>query len=181
LFNSIMVTGQGKRAEGERDGCLPQGIRREPGTYALIMRAQSQVCVQVGKWGALNVTPGCYIYVGSAFGPGGVAARVGRHCRETASRYGKRLRWHIDYLRHVTRPEEVWCAYGGRELEHQWAQAFSRLDEIASVSGFGCSDCRCDSHLFFSLRKPAPRNFSVFARTQLDIFPIQAVAMMHDR
>jgi len=118
----------------------------------------------------MNVTPGYYIYVGSAFGPGGVSARVRRHCRDT-----KRLRWHIDYLRAVTTPLQAWCGYGCKDLEHHWANIFSCMSDVSSVPGFGCSDCRCESHLFAFRGRPDPQRFSIFAGMQPQIWPLQPV------
>ena len=46
-----------------------------PGTYALMLQADRRQTVQVGRLGQLAVEPGCYVYVGSALGPGGVRAR----------------------------------------------------------------------------------------------------------
>jgi len=74
-----------------------------PGTYALILRADRPAHIHVGRLGAMNVAPGFYVYVGSAFGPGGLAARLARH-----RAVEKRLRWHIDYIRAATQLEEVW-------------------------------------------------------------------------
>ena len=35
--------------------------------------------VPIGKLGVLHMLPGIYVYVGSALGPGGLAARIERH------------------------------------------------------------------------------------------------------
>ena len=129
-------------------------MRSESGTYALILRGDSRARVQVGRWGTLGVQPGYWIYVGSAFGPGGVNARVLRHCREA-----KAKRWHIDYLRDVTAPVGAWCGYGSRDLEHRWAHALAGLRGLTSVPGFGCSDCACESHLFRCSDRPALNRF----------------------
>lgn len=72
--------------------------------------------IVVGKLGVLEAQPGYYVYVGSAFGPGGVAARVGRHFRRE-----KTLRWHMDYLREVAQIEEVWYATEKAHWECRWA------------------------------------------------------------
>jgi len=73
------------------------------GTYALILSCLAEQTVQIGKLGPLSLHPGWYVYVGSAFGPGGLAARLARH-----RAVEKRLRWHIDYIRAATQLEEVW-------------------------------------------------------------------------
>jgi Uri superfamily endonuclease len=129
-------------------------MESKPGTYALILRSDSSACAQIGCWGRLNVRPGYYNYVGSAFGPGGVFARVSRHCRDSKSRY-----WHIDYLREFATLASVWYSYAPVHLEHRWAQVLAGLDGIEAVKGFGCSDCNCDTHLIFAAREPRVATF----------------------
>ncbi|MGD9280552.1 MAG: DUF123 domain-containing protein, partial [Desulfobacterales bacterium] len=93
--------------------------------------------------------PGFYVYVGSAFGPGGLKARIAHHMK-----ISKTPHWHMDYLRPVLTLKEIWFTYDSCRREHQWAGvlAGSRSGTIP-FSGFGASDCRCNSHLaFFDLR-----------------------------
>jgi Uri superfamily endonuclease len=130
-------------------------MKPNPGSYVLVLRSRTSSNTQIGRWGRLDIQPGYYIYVGSAFGPGGVLARVSRHCRENKSK-----RWHIDYLREWVSPFSVWCSYDSVHLEHRWAQALAKLPELTSIKGFGCSDCNCESHLFFTTRKPVLRTFT---------------------
>jgi Uri superfamily endonuclease len=118
-------------------------MRPDPGTYAIVLRSDSNSEVQVGRWGRLGIDARYYVYIGSAFGPGGVRARVGRHLRK-----GKKKRWHIDYLREQATPVCVWCSYAPSNREHEWAKAMASMPETTCVKGFGCSDCRCDTHLF---------------------------------
>ena len=54
------------------------GIKPDPGTYVLVLRSDKNQTVQVGRWGLLNIHPGYYLYVGSAFGAGGVRAQAMR-------------------------------------------------------------------------------------------------------
>ena len=95
----------------------------------------------------LHIDCGYYLYVGSAFGPGGVLSRVARHCREEKSK-----RWHIDYLREHVSLDVVWYLHGREHLEHDWANALESIAETELINGFGCSDCRCASHLFYVAR-----------------------------
>lgn len=125
-------------------------MEEKPGTYALVLRSQTTDSIAVGRWGRLAVRPGYYIYVGSAFGPGGLSARVSRHCRGSESK-----RWHIDYLRAVTGPVSVCYSQDPVQREHDWAQALARMPELAPIGGFGCSDCKCAAHLFFTAQKSA--------------------------
>lgn len=130
-------------------------MNSSPGTYVLVIRSEGTLCIRAGRWGCLDVRPGHYLYVGSAFGPGGVKARVSRHCRTT-----KRKHWHIDFLREVTEVESVWYSHAALRLEHDWAYALAGLPGVEPISGFGCTDCRCESHLFFSEDTPQSTVFA---------------------
>lgn len=126
-----------------------------PGTYVLVLRSAVRRSVDVGRLGSLIVEPGYYAYVGSALGPGGLRARLGRHLRGRG-----RARWHIDYLRAHTEPVEAWYCRGPMRREHRWSGALlASLGVVIPLSGFGASDCRCESHLFFFARRPALRDF----------------------
>lgn len=126
-----------------------------PGTYALLLQSHSTETIQVGRWGKLDLQPGYYLYVGSAFGPGGVQARVSRHLRTDV-----RVHWHIDHLRKHVTPREVWVDYATKHLEHEWAGIFFDSSEMTAFRGIGCSDCTCYSHLFYTPNKPDINRFS---------------------
>ena len=137
-------------------------MNSKPGTYALVLRSDASTWTRIGRWGRLNVRPGYYIYVGSALGPGGVLARVSRHCREPKSKH-----WHIDYLREFTILASVWYSHSPIRLEHCWAEAVAKLNETELVKGFGCSDCRCESHLFYSASEPKLTSFAAAVRSSV--------------
>lgn len=124
-------------------------MKTEPGTYVLILRSRVKATTQVGRWGSINLEPGYYLYVGSAFGPGGVHARVSRHCRRTKPNH-----WHIDYLRKFLSPVGVWYSHEPQHLEHRWAQVLYEVSDMSAIKGFGCSDCKCFSHLFQTSTTP---------------------------
>ncbi len=130
-------------------------MKSEPGTYALILKNNSTITAQIGRYGKMNFRPGYYLYVGSAFGPGGVKARVCRHFRRI-----KRKHWHIDYLREFMEPLCVWHTHDTKRLEHQWANLLGDTAGVFPVPGFGCSDCKCASHLFHTSQTP---NVHLFA------------------
>jgi len=126
-----------------------------PGTYALIMRGFSKRRVEIGKLGWLNTRPGYYVYVGSAFGPGGLKARIAHHLKVS-----ERPHWHIDYLRPLMDPAEIWFTQASRSCEHQWAGVLAGIsDATIPLSGFGASDCGCESHLIFFSSRPTGIGF----------------------
>jgi Uri superfamily endonuclease len=103
----------------------------------------------VGALGRLALQPGFYVYVGSAFGPGGLAALLAHHLRPARTPH-----WHIDYLRRHAEPREVWFVEGVRR-EHAWAGALATLrSATAPLARFGATDCACHTHLLFFPRQP---------------------------
>ncbi len=124
-----------------------------PGTYALVLFSPVERVLDVGRLGPVLVPQGFLAYVGSAFGPGGVSARVSHHRRPTARPY-----WHIDYLRETIRLEEVWYSYDPDRPEHAWARALAlQRGATCPVRRFGASDCRCPSHLLHFAARPSRR------------------------
>lgn len=138
-------------------------IQPGPGTYALFLVCVSVHKIQVGRLGPLVTKPGHYAYIGSAFGPGGISARVGCHCRLAYRRH-----WHIDYLQQITRPESCWYTHDPIRREHEWAAAVVALPQATiPLAGFGCSDCRCRSHLFWFPSLPCCRSVREILGTKL--------------
>lgn len=121
-----------------------------PGTYLLVLRLSRPSCIRVGALGPIGFQPGLYLYLGSALGPGGLAARLRRHCEG-----GGRRHWHLDYLRTSAEPVMLGWQTGQRRLECTWARRLARAPESGpGISGFGASDCRCATHLVgFSLAR----------------------------
>jgi Uri superfamily endonuclease len=102
--------------------------------------------VAVGRLGEFLFPAGWYLYVGSARGPGGLAARVRRHWRKGGD--GKRLHWHVDHVREVVAWAGAWTKSSGERLECDWAARLGALDGARAVAaGLGASDCQCAAHL----------------------------------
>ncbi len=142
----------------ERPGIHHQRFSRMrplPGTYALVLAANRKRRLEIGKLGTLNVRPGFYVYVGSAFGPGGLKARI-RHHRNSSSR----PHWHIDYLSEYLPPAEVWYTHDSTHREHHWSEIIGHAGGVSvPLPGFGSSDCHCRSHLYFFSSRPTGNYF----------------------
>lgn len=129
--------------------------RGAPGTYILVLLLAQPTRAVVGALGALDLKSGYYLYVGSALN--GLAGRLRRHSRTDS----KHLYWHIDYLRAHATLVEVWWTLSTERLECDWAAALRRLPgEPEPVAGFGASDCRCSSHLFYLVDRPSCNDFA---------------------
>ncbi len=132
----------------------PDALPTLPGAYWLVLTLPHPARLRVGRLGEALFPRGFYLYTGSAHGPGGVRARLGRHLRGSPHR-----RWHIDFLRAVAAPLAWgWTTAPDPALpwECRWAQALAASPgAFIPLAGFGASDCRahCPAHLvgFLSL------------------------------
>ena len=102
--------------------------------------------IKVGKLGKIKFDNGHYVYVGSAMNS--LEARLNRHLSDA-----KKTHWHVDYL--LKKAEITDIIYNeGRKVECELSQYISANTDC--IKGFGCSDCDCESHLyFFKNRKEA--------------------------
>lgn len=125
------------------------------GIYVLYLELESSRRITVGKLGTVQFEAGHYAYVGSAFGPGGLAARLAHHLRRTASPH-----WHMDFLRPHGRVRKIWQARTATVCEHQWVRALMQIHGATlPARGFGSSDCGCRSHLIRLIRRPRRKTF----------------------
>jgi len=126
-----------------------------PGSYCLLLEPVTPgTRVAVGAIGKLDVQRRLYVYLGSARGPGGLAARLGHHLGLSSAAH-----WHMDYLRRHCRVRGSWVRSGRRNFEHLWSQRISALPQAEMpLPGFGASDCGCTAHLV-----SLPARFSIRA------------------
>ena len=129
-------------------------LTTEPGAYLLIIDLDAKLSLDVPKGASATLPPGRYGYCGSAYGPGGIRARVARHLKPV-----KTMRWHIDRLTASGRVVAVQAEPGGDECAVM--DSLRALPGVAiPISGFGSSDCRrCPAHL-----ASLPPNFSLSDR-----------------
>ena len=108
----------------------------EPGSYLLLLETRRAQHITIGKLGRFHFPKGYYCYTGSAMGPGGLAARLGRHKRLS----NKTKRWHIDYLRSHSRYVGAWFEPGiNRECEFAAALQDAAANADRGLAGFpGC-------------------------------------------
>lgn len=113
------------------------------GTYVLLARLDKDREIGIGSLGSIKFRKGFYAYVGS--GQGSLEKRVGRHFSAEKKRH-----WHIDYFLEKAGIEKAIFWESGRE-ECELAERMA--ERFGSVRKFGCSDCGCGSHLFYSGRR----------------------------
>lgn len=141
------------------------------GTYAFVFSCAVRIEARIGALGTLRLAPGWYIYTGSAFGRGGLRARLNHHLTSTAAPH-----WHLDYLRPFLTPRQAWYTATPPPCEHAWAAACLALPgaEIP-LPRFGASDCACPAHLFAYPQQPS---FALFASRMLAQNPAQPLAVV---
>jgi Uri superfamily endonuclease len=131
------------------------------GTYVLIISMPKSMRITVGKLGTIYFKRGYYTYVGSAFGSGGLEARVGRHLSSS-----KKIHWHIDYLLQKSKVIEVVST--SKKCESYVANRLGKLGE--PVVGFGSTDTGDVSHLIYFRRNPSKIVFNVVPTQDKKIF-----------
>jgi len=97
--------------------------------------------IRVGALGELDFKAGYYAYTGSALNS--LESRISRHISDK-----KKIFWHVDYLLKFGNIVSVWSVESDKRLECNTGVRYASI--TASVKGFGSSDCKCRSHLFFS-------------------------------
>jgi Uri superfamily endonuclease len=124
--------------------CSRRAADNAKGSYILLIKLPEETTIAAGRLGPVLFRRGHYAYVGSALG--GLKQRLDRHLRAE-----KKLHWHIDYLLEKARIDGIVTCETDERTECAIANALS--EQFESVPGFGSSDCRCHSHLFFSNTK----------------------------
>jgi len=110
-----------------------------PGAYVVAIAIAAPLTVRLGGGLSARLRPGRYLYCGSAYGPGGLQARLARHFRKDKS-----IRWHVDQLTTAGEVRGAWAVALGNECE-----LVERLRFLpVPIDGFGATDCtHCRSHL----------------------------------
>jgi Uri superfamily endonuclease len=120
---------------------------KQRGVYILSLFLSEKKEIEIGKIGIHEFNPGFYYYIGSAWNKGGIASRLSHHINISTKPH-----WHIDYLRKKSSLNKIYFVAGLRELEHSFADSLSKF-LITPIKHFGSSDCKCQSHLFYSKKE----------------------------
>jgi Uri superfamily endonuclease len=127
-----------------------------------VFRLTEPHTLTAGRLGAFDLSPGVYVYVGSALGPGGLRARVARHLRAE-----KRPHWHVDALTTIAPVVGVWWTVSPVRMECEWAWALANLPGVTiPIPRFGASDCRCPGHLLGMGKSPHSPQNSELSKTE---------------
>ncbi len=133
------------------------------GVYVLFFYLPEPMNVEVGSLGMLNFKEGYYAYTGSA--QNGLDSRLRRHAKKH-----KKMHWHIDHLTVHADDFSALTLKSPRKMECELAERISHFG--MEVTGFGCTDCKCTSHLFY-LGEKKNKNQIVHVLNQADFFGIK--------
>ena len=117
------------------------------GTYCLIISMKKSEKLDIGHLHNMHkYRKGYYVYIGSAMNS--LVPRLNRHLSDE-----KKMHWHIDYL--LKSPDchirDILFNISEERIECALAESISKDGE--EITGFGCSDCSCSSHLIYFKRK----------------------------
>ncbi|OIO61606.1 DUF123 domain-containing protein [Candidatus Woesearchaeota archaeon CG_4_10_14_0_2_um_filter_33_10] len=112
------------------------------GAYCLVIKLKKDSSIKIGALGTIKFKKGLYCYVGSALNS--LEKRIQRHLSKK-----KKLHWHIDYLlmNKNTSIKKVFYKQSNKKEEYKIAK-FVLKNSTDLIADFGCSDCKCKSHLF---------------------------------
>ncbi|MEE1335042.1 GIY-YIG nuclease family protein, partial [Methanobrevibacter sp.] len=108
--------------------------------YCLIIDLENSSKIKIGKLGKIDFKKGNYVYVGSAMNY--LESRIKRHLSSK-----KKLHWHIDYLLKKAEISDVIYNESTRKIECELSRYIS--SNAIGIENFGCSDCNCESHLYY--------------------------------
>jgi Uri superfamily endonuclease len=117
------------------------------GAYILVMKLKSNKNIRVGSLGKLEFNKGFYCYVGSAIGSTTIENRCKRHLMKN-----KKMKWHIDYLRREAEIVSIVAIPSKNKIECIVSRKILKQAD-SFILKFGCSDCSCNSHLFYFKNK----------------------------
>ena len=112
------------------------------GCYCLIIHVKKYSKIRIGaRLGYLEFKRGIYVYVGSAMNS--LESRLTRHLSSK-----KKMHWHVDYLLKSRNTKILDIIYNtDRKVECEISQYLS--SKTRGITDFGCSDCECESHLYY--------------------------------
>lgn len=118
------------------------------GTYCLLINVKKDTKIKIGNvLGFINFSEGYYVYVGSAMNS--LESRLNRHLSDD-----KKKHWHADYLllNKNSEIEDIYYTASRKKVECEIATNLSE-NSSSEVDKFGCSDCKCNSHLLYFKNK----------------------------
>jgi len=132
--------------------------------YLLFIKLDRDISISVGSLGEILFKKGVYVYVGS--GGRNIYKRVERHFKRE-----KKLRWHIDYLTARYQPYKAWIIHGEDLDEERLASIL--IERYPYIKGFGATDSRHPSHLFYLKRREEDKLKTVLYQYNFEVIEVK--------
>jgi Uri superfamily endonuclease len=116
-------------------------ILKLKGSYILIIKSKKNFKIKIGKIGEVYFKKGYYLYIGSSKKT--YKSRILRYLNKI-----KRKHWHIDYL--IINKNIIIIGFI-LLLNKNECDISNTLynNKFKYINKFGCSDCKCKSHLYY--------------------------------
>ena len=130
--------------------------KKEPlkGTYCLLIHLKQDSKITIGKLGEKNFTKRI-LYIR------GLRLKLPKNPHTKTSREEKKIYWHIDYLLNNENTEIIEVIYTINDIKWECKIAATIAETGIGVINFGCSDCKCNSHLLYFTKIQDSRNASI--------------------
>lgn len=116
------------------------------GIYCLVIKLDNDKRIKIGKLGYTKFKKGYYCYVGSALN--NLEKRIQRHKSKS-----KKIHWHIDHFLKHSKIIDVIKIETNKKIECQLSKKINKKSD-SNMKRFGCSDCKCMSHLYYFKNNP---------------------------
>jgi Uri superfamily endonuclease len=117
------------------------------GAYLLLIDIIKPYDVTISTLAETILETGQYIYIGNAYGPGGIQSRLKRHFATS-----KKTHWHIDHITTQAKDVTAYAVENGIECDLV-KTLFESGRFHFPIKNFGSSDCKlCTSHLLAELQ-----------------------------
>jgi len=115
------------------------------GTYCLCINNNIDKQLDIGALGHLEFSSGKYIYVGSALHS--LIPRLERHLKISKGNHSV-THWHIDYFL-IDKDVSIYSIFIIENKKRIECEIVAKIEKFGKpLLNFGCSDCKCKSHLF---------------------------------
>ena len=106
--------------------------------------------IKIGALGTIFFKKGMYYYVGSAMGNKGSSTLLNRVKRHVSDPISKKNHWHVDYFlqEHNAIVIKIFLIPNSEKIECLISKEILGFSKD-HVKDFGCSDCKCESHLYY--------------------------------
>jgi Uri superfamily endonuclease len=123
------------------------------GSYFLLIYNKKTAHVKFGKKHMNKFPQGFYIYVGSAMGESNTSIRhrLTRYIKIADNTQSENFHWHIDYFLRSPLTSIKMIMILPNSVVKEECSLSELIQEYSddNINGFGCSDCKCKSHLYY--------------------------------